>query len=76
MPQEVEIDISQMVYISTTRNTGLANIMFAMQRGFHVSMLQLEVGWLPIFSWSDRQRDCEDVVHMVEDSERDQYRSR
>mgnify|MGYP003323076348 FL=1 len=68
--EEVEIDISQIgLHFHNTRNTGLANIMFAMQRG--VSRFDAAIGGLggcPYSPGATGNVATEDVVHMVEDS--------
>jgi len=68
--EEVGIDISQIgLHFHNTRNTGLANIMFAMQRG--VSRFDAAIGGLggcPYSPGATGNVATEDVVHMVEDS--------
>ena len=68
--EEVGFDISQIgLHFHNTRNTGLANIMFAMQRG--VSRFDAAIGGLggcPYSPGATGNVATEDVVHMVEDS--------
>ena len=67
--EEVEIDVSRIgLHFHTTRNTGLANILVAMQRG--VARFDAAIGGLggcPYSPGATGNVATEDVVHMVED---------
>ena len=67
--EEVEIDVSRIgLHFHNTRNTGLANILVAMQRG--VARFDAAIGGLggcPYSPGATGNVATEDVVHMVED---------
>ena len=67
--EEVEIDVSLIgLHFHNTRNTGLANILVAMQRG--VARFDAAIGGLggcPYSPGATGNVATEDVVHMVED---------